>query len=324
MLNNVTICVGTLGQGVWRSTDGGDNWERVREGIYSEGSVRSLVVHPKDDNVMYAGVDDGIYRSDNRGESWERLDSPMNEIPIWTLAIDPVDPKIIFAGTRPAALYRSTDEGRTWKKLAVEIADECPNVRIPRVTALLVDPYNHNNVWAGVEVDGVRRSRDGGETWEAVNGALNDPDIHNLAITSGPPKTLLTITPREVFASTDDGESWSGVGAAKQVSIPYCRAVAVKPDDAQVVYMGNGNGAFGDAGAVHRSRDRGATWESLSLPVRPNGSVWDLATHPSDPQYVLASTVNGQLFYSSSGGDTWNKIDRDFGEIHSLAWVANS
>ena len=55
----------------------------------------------------------------------------MNEIPIWALAIDPVDPNIIFAGTRPAALFRSTDGGQHWDKLSVQIAEECPNVGIP-------------------------------------------------------------------------------------------------------------------------------------------------------------------------------------------------
>ena len=247
----------------------------------------------------------------------------MNGIPIWALAIDPVDPNIIFAGTRPSALFRSKDGGQTWKKLSVELAETCPAVIIPRVTALLVDPVDHNNIWAGVEVDGVRRSKDGGDTWEVVNGGLTDPDIHNLTITVGPPKTLLTITPREVFSSTDDGATWSTVGAGNQVSIPYCRAVAVKADDPQVIFMGNGDSAFGGQGALHRSRDRGTTWEALPLPVKPNGTIWDLATHPSDPDFILASTINGQVFYSADAGDSWAKIGREFGEVHALAWVSD-
>ena len=149
-----------------------------------------------------------MYRSEDSGEHWERLDSPMNEIPIWALAIDPVDPNIIFAGTRPAALFRSTDGGQHWDKLSVQIAEECPNVGIPRVTALVVDPVDHQHIWAGLEVDGVRHSKDGGKTWEVVTSGVADPDIHNLAITVGPPKTLLTITPREIFTSTDNGACW--------------------------------------------------------------------------------------------------------------------
>ena len=98
MTQNVTICVGTLGQGIWRSSDGGDTWLRVRHGLYRESAVRALAVHPSDARVIYCGADSGMYRSEDSGEHWARLDSPMNEIPIWALAIDPVDPNIIFAG----------------------------------------------------------------------------------------------------------------------------------------------------------------------------------------------------------------------------------
>ena len=86
MTKHVTICVGTLGQGIWRSSDGGDTWLRVRHGLYSESAVRVLAVHPSDARIMYCGADSGIYRSEDKGERWERLDSPMNELPVWALA----------------------------------------------------------------------------------------------------------------------------------------------------------------------------------------------------------------------------------------------
>ncbi len=136
MAKDVTICVGTLGQGIWRTGDGGNSWARIRKGIYGECAVRALAVHPRDSRVMYAGTDVGIYRSETRGEGWEMLDSPMNEMQIWSIAIDPVDPDIIFAGTRPGALFRTKDGGLKWDSLSVEIAEECPAVLIPRVTVL--------------------------------------------------------------------------------------------------------------------------------------------------------------------------------------------
>ena len=324
MSQNMTICVGTLGQGIWRSTDGGDNWGRVTNGVYGEAAVRALAVHPKNPNVIYAGVDDGLYRSEDQGESWERLDSPMNDLPIWALAIDPVDTDTIFAGTRPALLFRSKDGGKQWERLPVEVAEECPNVRIPRVTALVVDPVNPSHVWAGIEVDGVRRSKDGGDSWETVTTGIDDPDIHDVTITLGPPKTVLIITPREVFSSTDDGVTWEPVGAGSQVSLSYCRPVTIKADDPQTIFMGNGDGPFGSTGAIHRSRDRGRTWEDLPLPVPPNGGFWDFATNRSDPDFILASTINGQVFFSANAGDSWNKYYKEFGEVHSLAWAANS
>ena len=323
MARDITICVGTLGQGIYRSADGGETWGRVGRGIYSESAVRALAVHPRDPRVMYAGVDSGIYRSEDRGENWQRLDSPMNEVPIWALAIDPVAPDIIFAGTRPSALFRSKDAGKRWEKLPVELADECPNVIIPRVTVLAVDPLDHNSVWAGIEVDGVRRSRDGGDTWEAVDGGLPDPDIHNFLVSAGPPKTLLTITPREIFSSTDDGATWEALGTSKQLSIPYCRAAAVKEDDPRVIYLGNGERAFGALGALHRSRDLGRTWERLPMPVEANGTMWNLATHPADPSFLIACSVNGEVYFSGDAGNSWSKFRREFGEVHALAWVPN-
>jgi hypothetical protein len=61
---------------------------------------------------------------------------------IWSLTIDPVDPNILFAGTRPAAVYRSQDGGLRWERLAVDIAREC-SIGIPFVTSVIVDPDDH-------------------------------------------------------------------------------------------------------------------------------------------------------------------------------------
>ena len=83
--------------------------------------------------------------------------------------------------------------------------------------------------------------------------------------------------------------------------------------------MGNGESAFGGQGAIHRSMDAGRTWEPLPLPTVPNGTVWNLAAHPADANFLLASTVNGQVFASADGGTAWRKLPRDFGEVHALA-----
>jgi Sortilin, neurotensin receptor 3, len=163
MTDNFTICAGTIGTGAWVSPDGGESWRQVRTGLWAESRVFGFAAHPQRPRTLLAGADDGIYRSDDGGEHFERLDSPMNALHVWKVAFDPTDPETIFAGTRPASLFRSTDGGRHWEKLRADMADECPNVRIPRVTALTVDPSDHRIVWAGVEVDGVRRSRDGGK-----------------------------------------------------------------------------------------------------------------------------------------------------------------
>lgn len=323
MAKNFSICVGTTGTGLWHSPDGGERWSRIGSGLWGESRVFGLAVHPKDPSVIYAGADDGIYRSSDRGKSFERLDSPMNSLDVWKIAIDPVDPDTIFAGTRPSALFRSRDGGRQWEKLAVDMAEECPNVRIPRVTALVVDPVDHDTIWAGVEVDGVRRSLDGGDTWTYIEGGLNDPDIHDMAVSVAEPRTVLTSTPGEIFASTDAGESWQGLGVRKHFTLPYCRSIALKADDSNVIFVAAGDAPVGGTGNIQRSKDRGRTWEMLSMPVEPNTPMWAFATHPADPDLILACSHYGELFASPDGGDWWVKLRKEFTETRAMAWTPN-
>ena len=194
MARDVSILVGTIGAGLWVSQDGGRNYGRAG-GIWGDMKVFGLKVDPSDPAVIYAGTDEGIFRSTDRGRSFERLDSLLNDMHVWNIAVSPADPSVIFAGTSPSALFRSTDAGASWEQLTVDMAEECPNVRVPRVTALEVDPANPNVVWAGVEVDGVRRSLDGGDIWTRINGGLNDPDIHGMTVSAGSDVTVFTSTP---------------------------------------------------------------------------------------------------------------------------------
>ncbi len=324
MSANFTLCVGTVGSGAWTSPDGGDSWQRVRSGLWGESRVYGLATHPREPRTVFAGADDGVYKSRDGGQSFERLDLPMNKMDVWKIAFDPADPDTIFAGTRPAALFRSKDGGRHWSKLSAAIVEECPNVGVPRVTALTVDPSDRHIVWAGVEVDGVRRSLDGGETWTRVAGGLNDPDIHDVAVRgAGNAKAVLTSTPREIFASTDKGESWQGLGVGKRFGLPYCRGLALKTDDPNTVFVATGDGAAGSTGAIQRSKDGGQSWERLSLPVEPNSPIWAFATHPADPGRILACSHYGELYASPDAGDSWAKLPREFTEIRALAWTPN-
>jgi photosystem II stability/assembly factor-like uncharacterized protein len=160
-------------------------------------------------------------------------------------------------------VYRSRDGGQRWEKLAVDLAKECA-IGTPRVTATVVDPDNPHIVWAGVEIDGVHRSLDGGDTWGRMAGGLADPDIHGMVIARGNPTQVLTSTPREIFASTDVGESWQRMHIAQQFPAPYCRWIAVKPDDPQVIFAACGDSAIGSSGNLQRTTDGGQSWRTLA------------------------------------------------------------
>ena len=80
MANDFSICVGTVGQGVWQSPDGGDNWNRMRMPFPLETRVRSLARHPAEPHTILAGADSGLYRSADNGASWEQMNDPEQEI----------------------------------------------------------------------------------------------------------------------------------------------------------------------------------------------------------------------------------------------------
>jgi photosystem II stability/assembly factor-like uncharacterized protein len=323
MATEFTVCVGTVGTGIWRSGDGGQAWSRP-QGIWNETQVFALTSDPTDPNVIFAGANDGIYRSDDRGRSFEHIDSPMDTYAVWSIAVDPTDNRTVFAGCRPGAIFRSTDSGAHWQQLSAAFAKECANVRFPRVLTMAVDPTNPQIVWG---------SLDGGETWTTIGAAmtpgtvgreLNDPDIHGMVVSATSPTTVLTSTPAEIFASTDAGESWQPLGVRQQFPMRYCRGIALKADDPQVVFVGNGDAAAGQTGTVQRSKDRGQSWETLPLPIEPNTPIWAFAMHAADPNLVLCCSHYGQVFLSTDAGDSWRKIRREFSEIRALAWVPNN
>lgn len=329
MSKNFTVLVGSLGMGLWRSHDGGMTWARSKlwKGYQGGRSVYGLAVDPRDPRVIWAGADDGIYRSEDRGDNFEHVDSPMDQYRVWRVAIDPVEPSTMFAGTGPAALFRSRDSGRHWEKLNAEFAAECPNVSEPRVLGLSVDPSDHRTIWSGVEVDYVRVSRDGGDTWERLSGGyLDEPDIHDTRAIPGKPGHALVVLPNEITVTADGGRTWRGLDVGRQFppSQPYCRSVAFKEDDPDTIFAAVGDNALGCQGTIMRSTDGGHTWDQPYLPFTPNTHMEWFATHPADPNLIVASTHYGQLFATSDGGDWWTKLPREFTEVRgAVAWVPN-
>jgi len=321
-----TIVVGTIGQGVMLSADDGESWTRagVGQGMHSDCLVRALRSHPGSPETIDAGTDAGLYRSDDGGTRWRLLDTPMSGSMVWSLAVDPVDPNVMFAGTGTPStpgVYRSTDAGKSWEPLPVEISEDCPNVGIPRVTGIAVDPTDHRNVWVGLEVDGVRCSRDGGDTWTKVNGAIPNPDIHNVLVIAGPPRTVFVVVNDDVWRSIDDGKTWEPARAREVFPWHYPRGIAAKPGDSRTVFLTLGDSTPGRVGTVMRSRDAGATWENLALPGQPNSAVWTVSVAAADPDLTFAASRYGYLYRSDDGGNSWRKLWREFGEVSSVLWV---
>ena len=321
-----TVLVGTVGQGIMRSGDGGESWGRVgiTSGLHSDALVRDLANHPDRPGIVFAGTDKGLYRSEDAGMNWRLVDTPMSGSCVWAVSVDNADPNLMFAGTgtpNPCGVFRSSDGGQTWEKRPVDIAEECPNVGVPRVTGIAIDPTNHRDIWVGLEVDGLRHSSDAGDTWESINGAIPNPDVHNVAVAGGPPKTVVVVVNNDVYTSDDNGANWDRLGIREVFPMTYPRGIMVQPENPNVIFVTIGDTTPGRTGTIMRTRDTGKTWENLSLPVEPNTAMWTVNIQSTDPKIVFAGSRYGYLYRSDDGGDSWNKVWREFSEISSVMWL---
>lgn len=325
------IYVGTIGEGVFRSLDGGLSFTRAMDGMFVESHVRALVVHPEQPRTLFLGSDQGLFRSDNGADSWQRVESPLNGRQIWSILIAPHNPKLMLAGTCPSAIFKSVDGGANWTQAKAAIREDCPRILHTRVTTLKADPWTLGTFWAGVEIDGLFRSTDATKSWEPFGSGLSSRDIHDIAFAVTPQghKVMLAATNNDLNRSTDGGKSWQPLEIGKQLPWSYCRSLATlaplapspTPLVPHVVFLGNGDGPPGTVGIIARSDDGGGTWREMKMPRRANGTIWNFAMHASDPSSLLASSVNGLVFQSSDVGLTWEMLPREFGEIRALAWA---
>jgi photosystem II stability/assembly factor-like uncharacterized protein len=317
------LYVGTIGEGLWRSTDGGDTFVRACDGMFVECHVRALAVRPQDPGTLYLGSEQGLFRSTDGAARWQRVESPLNGLQTWSILLSPADPDVILVGTCPSRLFRSADGGRTWTEPPVRMAQDCPRIMHTRVTTLTAEPADPATVWAGVEIDGLYRSRDAGQTWQAVGSGLSSRDIHALAIlpADGRPGRMLAATNNDLNLSSDGGETWRPLGVGRELPWFYCRALAQPVGRPEVVLLGTGDGPPGSVGLVARSADGGTHWQAARMPGQANSTIWNFAVHAADPDLVYASSVSGEVYRSTDGGASWEKLAREFGEIRALAWT---
>jgi photosystem II stability/assembly factor-like uncharacterized protein len=315
------LYVGTIGEGLFRSIDAGETFVRASDGMFVECHVRALAVHPHDLRTIYLGNESGLYRSTNGADDWARVESPVNERQVWSILLSPHNPDVILVGTCPSRLFQSADGGRTWMEPAADLVRECPRIVSARVTTLAADPRDPDVFWAGVEIGGLQRSRDGGRTWHAVGRGLSSADIHGLVLLADSPGRMLASTNNDVNVSTDGGETWQPVQIGTALPWAYCRGMAQPVGRPEVVLLGNGDGPPGSAGVVARSEDGGRSWQAARMPGRANSTIWTFATHAAAPALIYAASVSGEVYRSTDAGASWTKIGREFGEIRALAWT---
>jgi photosystem II stability/assembly factor-like uncharacterized protein len=316
--------------GLYRSLAGDGGWESITTGLPAEPQVRALAVHPTQPNVLLAGTQDGIYRSDNHGGHWERLSAPKPGLAVWSLRFHPRQPDVIFAGYEPYAVYRSDNGGTSWERLPMDVTfpdvTVRPVVTPKRILDIAIDPAYPTEIYAAVEVGGLLRSLNGGETWESISEGYyvnDDPvDMHGVAVSTAQPRTVFTISRIGMWRSPDRGEHWQHVQL--EMLSPrgtYCRDILVAPDDPRTMYCAAGPAFRSEEGALFRSQDSGQTWSRLDLGSKPRSTMFAVDIDPRNSAHIYCTTSGGEVFYSRDKGLNWtvNPLLEGATQVYSMA-----
>jgi photosystem II stability/assembly factor-like uncharacterized protein len=230
------------------------------------------------------------------------LTSPQLEIlgpyggDVRSLAIDPANSKILYAGTTDGTIFKSTDAAGTWKRLSPGIGR-----RGMVINRLVADPADPRTLYAVAwqltsSGGGLFRSRDGGATWEEAFFDTAVASLRCLAIAPSNNQILYAGTLRGVFKSIDAGKKWKYLRGSNYI-IHGVESMVVDPKNPDLVLAGSRRMAY-------RSDDGGENWIPVVKGMQQDSDIFDLLPIPGEAPRVLASACTG-IFLSQDGGISW-------------------
>lgn len=333
--------------GLFRRSPGAGDWLALISGLPENVEVRAIAVHPQQPNVIFVGTQDGPYRSTDAGDHWQRLGFPDRDTVIWTLCIHPTRPNVIYAGAAPVALYKSEDGGDNWQRVPqLKSPAHCERADFDtRTIRVTVDPSRPDDIYVALEVCGVMRSTDAGETWSDMSASLiklaEQPhlkssvggrscgdcegmlDSHAIAVSEAAPGTAFLAIRMGLFRSDDRGATWYDTKIGRFSPLTYCRDVIVSPHDAHVMYACLSQAAFSTDGSLYRSKDIGQTWQRIDHGVKAESTVMAVCVHPRDAARVYSVTRGGQVIGTENAGDSWQdyRLPQGVHDVYAVACI---
>ncbi len=291
----------SVGKGLYRTTDGGDDWEFL--GLEKTERIAKIIINPVDSSIIYvaalghlwnANPERGVYRSKDGGKTWKKVLFVDENTGCSALIMLPGHPEVLFAGMwdfrrlpwsfrsggKGSGLYKSTDGGDTWTKVT---AKGLPAGTLGRI-ALDVSPVKPDRIYALIESKktALYRSDDGGETWNMMNktSAVSERPFYFSNIFADPVDTNRVYKPGLMFGYSKDGGktfnrgnlmSFSGGVHSDQ------HALWISPANNKFMYLGTDGG-------VYVSNDQGKTWRMVhNLPV---SQFYHVSVDNQDPYWV--------------------------------------
>ncbi len=268
------------------------------------GPVNALVLQPGSSNILYAGTPSGVFKSVDGGATWFPGEGPFGNV--LSIAVDPANPAIVYAGLDQGGVHKSTDGGAHWTDIGRGLPVK-PHPR-PSGHSLVVTPSGA--VYAAT-TNGVFRSNKGDGVWKPLNEGLpQERIVLSLDVDPSRPQRLYAgLLTGGLYRSNDGGAHWAHLSDIR-VPLPVVSDIAVSPADPKAVYAATING-------VARSFDSGATW--LPPGQGLTGYAICLAAHPTLPGTVYAGTLFG-AFRSDDRGKTWVSVSEGLSEsVYTLA-----
>ena len=306
-----------FGQQIQRSNDGGKTWE------------------PVGNTFAYDG-DPGKHQwYDGTPHPWEFKR-------VWHLEPSLTDPDTVYAGVEDAALFRSSDGGKTWQELpglrGVKGNLWAPGAGGMCLHTIILDPNNSERMFVAISAAGAFRTDDGGKTWQPINQGLKSPYelpdptaevghcVHRIAMHPSRPDVLFMQKHWDVMRSDNAGEMWHEVSGNLPSDFGFPIVVhAHEPNTIYVVPIKSDSEHFPPDGKlrVYRSRKGGNEWEALTNGLPQSNCYVNvlrdaMAVDSLDSCGVYFGTTGGQVYASADAGDTWTPIVRDLPAVVSV------
>jgi photosystem II stability/assembly factor-like uncharacterized protein len=365
-MSSVRLLVGTKKGAFVLTADGRRESWQVEGPFFGGWEIYHLKGSPANPDRIYASQSSGwfgqvVQRSDDGGKTWEAVGNefaydgtpgthqwydgtqhPWEFKRVWHFEPSLDDPDTVFAGVEDAALFRSTDGGKSWHELAGLRNHESgprwqPGAGGMGLHTILIHPDDPRRMHIAISAAGVFGTDDGGASWRPLNRGLRsqyipEPEaevghcVHRIARHPSRPDTLYMQKHWDVMRSDDGGESWREVSGELPSDFGFVVDVhAHEPETVYVVPILSDSEHYPPEGKlrVYRSRTGGGEWEALTrgLPQQDcyvNVLRDAMAVDALDDCGVYFGTTGGQVYGSTDGGDSWNAIVRDLPAVLSV------
>lgn len=365
-MSQVRVLVGTRKGAFILTSDGKRQDWKVSGPHFAGWEIYHVKGSPVNPDRLYASQSSGwfgqmIQRSDDGGQTWEPVGNEFvyNGTPgthlwydatqhpwefkrVWHLEPSLTDPDTVYAGVEDAALFRSTDGGRTWQELAGLREHPSgprwqPGAGGMGLHTILIDPSNPDRIFIAISAAGVFRTEDGGQTWQPANQGLRSefmPDptadvghcVHRIAMHPSRPEVLFMQKHWDIMRSDNAGDSWHEVSGNLPTDFGFPIDVhAHEPETIYVVPIKSDSEHFPPDGKlrVYRSRTGGNEWEALTNGLPQSDCYVNVLREAMDVDSmdscgIYFGTTGGQVYASSDSGDTWAPIVRDLPPVLSV------